>query len=175
MDVRIIAATNRNLEAMVREGRFRDDLFFRLNVFPLILPPLRERPEDLPLLADHFLRTYAAKNQPGRQGPGPGGAPGLPELSLAGEYPGTGKRHRTGGDRLPRGDLDPPGPAGRTCSRPAGPCRDETELELPELERQLISRTLEKVDGQRQAAAEILGISLDELDLKLRAYGLGKG
>ena len=63
MDVRIIAATNRNLEAMVREGRFRDDLFYRLNVFPIVLPPLRERLEDLPLLADHFLRTYSAKNR----------------------------------------------------------------------------------------------------------------
>jgi transcriptional regulator with GAF, ATPase, and Fis domain len=62
-DVRIIAATNRDLEAMVREGRFRDDLFFRLNVFPILLPSLKERPEDIPLLAQHFLEQYRQKNQ----------------------------------------------------------------------------------------------------------------
>ncbi len=62
VDARIIAATNANLEAMVRDGRFRDDLFYRLNVFAIVLPPLRERLDDLALLADHFLRTYGAKN-----------------------------------------------------------------------------------------------------------------
>ena len=65
VDVRIITATNRDLEKMVREGRFRDDLYYRLNVFQLVMPPLRERLEDLPVLADFFLKRYGERNRRG--------------------------------------------------------------------------------------------------------------
>jgi transcriptional regulator with PAS, ATPase and Fis domain len=63
VDARILAASNQNLERMVKEGRFRQDLFFRLNVFPLEIPPLRKRPEDIPLLVEHFLKKYSAKSK----------------------------------------------------------------------------------------------------------------
>ncbi len=62
VDVRVIAATNRDLQKLVAEGKFREDLYYRLNVIALEMPPLRERPSDIPLLAGHFLRKYAAEN-----------------------------------------------------------------------------------------------------------------
>ncbi len=172
-DVRIIAATNRDPEAMVREGRFRDDLFFRLNVFPITLPPLRKRLEDLPLLAQHFLERYRKKNQ--RQVKSL--APEVLEVFKRYPWPGNIRELENvmergviicQGDTLTLKDLPP---ALQQYGFRA-PSDEEAELRLPELERQLISRTLEKVAGRRRQAAEILGISLEELNLKIRSYGL---
>ncbi len=176
VDVRIIAATNRNLDAMVREGRFRDDLFYRLNVFPIVLPPLKERLEDVPLLAEHFLRHYRKKNhravqvlapevlQAFRSYPWPGNIRELENVIERGVIV-------CRGETLTLADLPENLQRAGQWALP----EEDMELELPELERQLIIRTLAKVDGQRRQAAEILGISLDELDLKIRSYGLEKG
>jgi two-component system response regulator HydG len=173
VDVRIITATNRDLETMVREGRFRDDLYYRLNVFPLVLPPLRDRLEDLPLLADFFLKKYGEKNrrrvislapealQAFRRYPWPGNIRELENVIERGVIVCQGQV-------LTLEDL-PLALQQRGGWLEAG---GETEPGLPELERQLISRTLERVAGQRRQAAEILGISLDELNLKIRSYGL---
>jgi transcriptional regulator with PAS, ATPase and Fis domain len=173
VDVRIITATNRDLEKMVREGQFRDDLYYRLNVFQLVLPPLRERLEDLPVLADFFLKRYGEKNRRGvitlapealqafRRYPWPGNIRELENVIERGVIV-------CQGNVLTREDL----PA---ALQPQGEwlaAGGEGEPGLPELERQLISRTLERVAGQRRQAAEILGISLDELNLKIRSYGL---
>ena len=174
VDVRIIAATNSNLEARVRDGRFRDDLFYRLNVFPIVLPPLRERLDDVALLADHFLRTYGAKNRRKINAMSP------EVLQAFQDYPWPGNIRELEnviergvivcvGDTLTLRDL----PEHLQQAGWAAPDH-LVEPELPEYERRLISRTLEKVDGQRQAAAEILGISLEELELRLRSYGVGK-
>ena len=173
VDVRIIAATNQDLEKMGREGRFRDDLYYRLNVFPLVLPPLRDRLEDLPVLADFFLKKYAEKNRRGvitlapetlqafRHYPWPGNIRELENIIERGVIV-------CQGDVLTLQNLPAAlQPRGEWLAAAA-----ETELGLPELERQLITRTLERVAGQRREAAEILGISLDELNLKIRSYGL---
>ncbi|MGB8993195.1 MAG: sigma-54 dependent transcriptional regulator [Desulfobaccales bacterium] len=174
-DVRIIAATNRDLENMVRQGRFRDDLYYRLNVFPLVLPPLRERLEDLAPLVDCFLKHFREKNR--RQVTSI--APAALELLRRYSWPGNIRELENVIERgvivcqekvLRPEDLPP---ALQQRSGWPGP-DEETEPDLPELERQLISRTLEKVAGQRQQAAEILGISLDELNLKIRSYRLGE-
>lgn len=174
VDVRLIAATNRDLEAMVREGKFRDDLFFRLNVFPIVLPLLRERLEDLPLLAREFLRVYAEKNH-------------RPVATLAPEveqvfhhYPWPGNIRELE-NVIERGVIICPGETLTLKDLPPGiqryglalPGEEYPEPNLAELERQLIRCTLEKVAGRRRQAAEILGISLDELNVKMRAYGLG--
>ena len=173
VDVRIITATNRELEKMVREGRFRDDLYYRLNVFQLVMPPLRERLEDLPGLADFFLKKYGEKNRRG-------------VITLAPEVLQAFRRYSWPGNIrelenvIERGVIVCQGKVLTLEDLPAGlqqlgswpVAGGETELGLPELERQLISRTLERVDGQRRQAAEILGISLDELNLKIRSYGL---
>ena len=97
VDVRIITATNRDLEKMVREGRFRDDLYYRLNVFPLVLPPLRERLEDLPVLADFFLKKYGEEEPAGGHYPGAGGAPGLPATTPGRETSGNWKTSSNAG------------------------------------------------------------------------------
>jgi transcriptional regulator with GAF, ATPase, and Fis domain len=173
VDVRIITATNRDLEKMVREGRFREDLFYRLNVFPVVLPPLRERQEDLPALAEFFLRKFGEKNR--REGIAL--APEVLEAFRRYPWPGNIRELENVMERaviVCQGNIItvenlPPALQQRGGFSDAG---EDKELELPELERQLITRTLDRVAGQRQQAAEILGISLDELNLKIRSYRL---
>jgi transcriptional regulator with PAS, ATPase and Fis domain len=173
VDVRIIAATNRDLEKMVREGRFRDDLYYRLNVFQVVLPPLRERLEDLPVLTDFFLKRYAKKNRREVITLAPEALRAFRGYSWPGNIRELENAIERGvivcqGDVLTREDL----PAALQPQGEWPAAGGEGEPGLPELERQLISRTLERVAGQRRQAAEILGISLDELNLKIRSYGL---
>jgi transcriptional regulator with GAF, ATPase, and Fis domain len=173
VDVRIITATNRDLEKMVREGRFREDLFYRLNVFPVVLPPLRERQEDLPALAEFFLRKFGEKNR--REGIAL--APEVLEAFRCYPWPGNIRELENvmeravivcQGNTITVENL-PPAFKQRCGFSGAG---EEKELEDLEYERKLISRTLERVAGQRRQAAEILGISMDELNFKIRSYGL---
>jgi two-component system NtrC family response regulator len=96
VDVRLIAATNRNLADMVAEGTFRGDLFYRLNVFPICLPPLRERPEDVPLLANHFLRQFAARADKPIQG----FSPEAMQMLLSHTWPGNVRELRNVIERI---------------------------------------------------------------------------
>ena len=151
VDVRVVAATNRDLEREVREGRFREDLFYRLNVIPIALPPLRARRTDIPLLVEHFLAKHG---EPGRTR---GIAPEALEALVVYSWPGNVRELESVVERtllLADGDvvrLDDLPPAVRMRSRAlAGGLPidiPEEGLDLDGLERSLILRALEKAGG----------------------------
>ena len=185
MDVRIIAATNRNLPEMVEQGRFREDLFYRLNVVPLHVPALRERAEDIPLLVDYFIKKAARAagcmtpllTQEAR------------ELLLRYSWPGNVRELANVLERavvMSNGVIDLPDVSGIAnpllTSTPrvekseeivvpfAGTLREMTHC----LEREIIIRTLKKHGGNRMRSAQALDISRRSLLYKLEEHGLGE-
>lgn len=176
LDVRLVAATNRNLEQMVREGKFREDLFFRLNVVRLTMPPLRDRTDDIPLLLAHFIRQFSEEN-------------GVPPLTLeAGalrtlqQYPWPGNIRelrnfcenavvlRRGGS-FTEYDLEakyraPADPAGApAAAAPAAP-----SLSVEDNEKRLLREALLKSRGNRTKAAELMGVSRRTLHRKIAQW-----
>ena len=119
VDVRVIAATNRDLKAEVAKGRFREDLYYRLNVITLEMPALRERPSDVPLLATFFLRKYAAENGKTLDGFTDEALTRLRGLRLAGQRPRAGERHRARRRPLHRGQDHAAPSCRRTCGPPS--------------------------------------------------------
>lgn len=182
VDVRVLAATNRDMRREVAEGRFREDLYFRLAVVPLIVPPLRERGEDIPLLAEHFLLQASA-----RLGKSPC-ALETAALDLLAHYhwPGNVRELEnlmTRASVLGRGDsisADQLRPWLIDCEGIELPAVSEPEttdgglsagMRLEDMERKLIEATLERYDGHRAKAAQALGIGIRTLSNKLREYG----
>jgi DNA-binding NtrC family response regulator len=171
VDVRVVAATNRDLEREVREGRFREDLFYRLNVIPIALPPLRERRTDIPLLVDHFLAKHG---EPGRTRKI---APDALEALVAYAWPGNVRELESVVERtllLADGDLVrlddlPPAVRMRTPTLAGGlPIEiPDAGLDLDELERSLILRALDKAGGNVTRAARLLGLSRRTLQYRL--------
>ena len=100
VDVRILASTNRDLQSLIREGQFREDLFYRLNVIPIVIPPLRQRTEDIIPLSRHFLTLYGVQAWQAPAEPLHGGSRGDPEARVAGKHQGAGERDRPGGHAL---------------------------------------------------------------------------
>jgi DNA-binding NtrC family response regulator len=173
IDVRVIATTNRPLATMVAEGKFRADLFFRLNVIPLSLPPLRERREDIPDLVNHFVRKFA----PGLRSNVLRFSPELMERLLAYEWPGNVRELE---NFVRRALVLAPGPvigleivpeAGFQTNDPSGE-GIEPGLTLRELERTLLEKTLDATGGNRTRAAGMLGVSLRTVRNKIREFGL---
>jgi two-component system response regulator AtoC len=175
VDVRLIAATNRDLKKMVDEGAFREDLFYRLNVVTVHLPPLRERPEDIPLLVQHFLKELAEENGKTLEGL----TPEAMSLLAAHPWPGNVRELRNVIESmvvLARGETltvrDVPA-ALREESRPRGGL-SAGPVSLDEAEKQMILRTLKACGDNRTRAAAQLGISRRTLHRKLNEYGLGR-
>jgi two-component system, NtrC family, response regulator AtoC len=175
VDARIVCTSNRNLEEAVESGQFRSDLFFRLNVIPIVLPPLRDRREDIIPLMDHFLARYAQEN--GRNIDGY--APETKDLFLRYHWPGNvrelqnaieravvlstervlGPEHFSLGEQAPKGSARRDGVAVAIGTTVA------------EMERELILKTLEYCSQNRTRAAEMLGISVRTLRNKIKEYG----
>jgi two-component system NtrC family response regulator len=175
VDVRLLAATHRNLEALVREGRFRDDLYYRINVVTITLPALRERREDLPPLIDHFLRVFAKKNGKSIRGL----TREAREALLRYDYPGNVRELENLIERavvLTRDDVIGLGDLPLTVeAQPAEPDGSGLVAAVEGLERRLIRDALAKADGTQTRAAELLGISERVLRYKLKKYGLSGG
>ncbi|HTR96582.1 MAG TPA: sigma-54 dependent transcriptional regulator [Candidatus Acidoferrales bacterium] len=172
VDVRIVAATNRPLEDMVRERTFREDLFFRLNVFPIVLPPLRDRPGDVPRLVEHFLRRQGAP-------PGKLGADALQSLESY-TFPGNVRELEHTLERaLILAGADPVGPEHLSFARPEQvgarawvPEIPEEGLSLEALERELIVKALERAGGNKSRAARLLGLTRRTLYSRMEKHGL---
>ena len=167
VDFRCIAATNKNLEDLVKAGTFRPDLYYRLKVFAIDLPPLRERREDIPLLADHFLKKFAtAMNKPL-----PTLAPQAVDLLLAHDWPGNVRELENAVERamvIGRGPEIQPADFPFQL-QPTQPVAGRT---LDEIERGHIERVLQETAGNLSRAARILDIDRTTLYNKLRRYGL---
>ena len=184
VDVRVVAATNKNLEKEVREGRFREDLFYRLNVIKIDVPPLRERPEDIPLLVTHFLNKYTRPNEPPKKM-----APEAMERLLAYRWPGNVRELEnaierasvtTVGDTIEPEKLPPRVTGIANEERP----RFEIDLKHPlphylkqateQIEKQYILKALEKSRGNVGRCAELCGLSRRSVSGKISQYEIDK-
>jgi transcriptional regulator with PAS, ATPase and Fis domain len=175
VEVRVIAATNRDLEAAYRAGTFRKDLYFRLNVVTVHIPPLRERRSDIPILVHHFLERYAP-------GENVQVTPAAMKNLLQYDWPGNVRelencvaRAMTLGDRhcIDVGDL-PPGICTESTGSGSGPT-DPSALSttaLAEMERMTILRVFDQARGDKALAGKMLGISRATLYRKLKRYNI---
>jgi two-component system response regulator HydG len=180
VDVRMVAATNRDLEEDVQAGRFREDLYYRLNVMHLAVPPLRERREDIPLLAQHFLQKYARRNRKAVKG----FAPLAMDMFLKYDWPGNVRELE---NAVERAVILAPGehvtekqlplaivrqhPDGERIPDAGLPTTDGTRT-LEAMEKEAIAATLAATDGNKSETARRLGISRKTLHNKLKAYGI---
>jgi DNA-binding NtrC family response regulator len=183
VDVRVLAATHRDLPELVRQGRFREDLYYRLNVVTLTLPPLRARPHDIPLLIDHFLRELA-----GRHGRGPVAVdPEAQRRLLAYDWPGNirelqnvleramllaeqdviGPEHLPPDVRAPRASLAVPAAAAAADPAVSSPLRS-----LDEIDRDHVLRVLGAMRGNRDETSRVLGISRRTLSRMILRWNL---
>ena len=174
IDLRVIAATNRDLRQMVADGKFQEDLFYRLNVIPIEIPPLRERREDIPALVEHFVRKHAQRT--GRR------VERIDEGVLAGlqqyDWPGNVRELE---NTIERAVVLSPGPVitsravsvlGGPAQQPAGLPSQKLRQNIEWVERETIRRALESAGGVKKDAAELMGISQRALSYYLAKYRL---
>jgi two-component system nitrogen regulation response regulator NtrX len=179
VDARVLAATNKDLQAEIRAGRFREDLYFRLNVIPIFVPPLRDRQEDIPLLADHFMAGFAREYGRRVKNFEPGAVTVLQHYS----WPGNVRELRNVverlmimvlGDSITSADLSFLDLSG--LPRPAASDAPAGRMTLHEardrFERDLILRTLAEQQGNMSRTADVLGVERSNLYRKMKAFGI---
>jgi DNA-binding NtrC family response regulator len=170
VDVRIIAATNLDLEKAVREGRFREDLYYRLNVIPIVLPPLRERRPDIPLLVEHFMKKYSGERPRSV-------SPKALNMLVEYDWPGNVRELESvieralllaESDEIQPGDLPAAVRAGISSRRGPLPLDiPDSGIDLEEVERSLVLKALEKTEGNVSRAARLLGLTRRTLQYRL--------
>jgi two-component system response regulator HydG len=178
VDVRVIAGANKELTQEIEKGRFREDLYYRLNVVTLVVPPLRDRQEDIPLLAQHFLGLFSEKNHKQIKGLSPQAMDRL----LKHDWPGNVRELMNTVERavvLSRSeyldDMDFPAVVKSASSgeqEAAGGQAGPSDFKLDEVEREAILKTLASADGNKSEAARRLGITRKTLHKKLKKYGM---
>jgi two-component system response regulator HydG len=167
LDLRLVTATNRDLAAHVQDGRFREDLYYRLAVIPIRLPALRERPEDVPLLAEHFLRDAATRLGKALIGFTEDALAWLQEQ----RWPGNVRELENVIERAAVLAAGPAVTVGNLRTEfNVAPAAASLRPTLEELERQYIRRVLDEVKGDKQAAAKILGVSVRTLQRKEKQF-----
>jgi two-component system, NtrC family, response regulator PilR len=182
VDVRVVAATNRDLEAEVASGGFRQDLYYRLNVIQVHVPPLRQRREDIPLLVEHFVRRYAAELGKRMTGIAPDALAAL----AAYDFPGNVRELENIVERavtleptalIQRASLPDLGRAGGPVSAPVElpPSGIDLDRILADLEREMVQRALKQSGGVRKDAARLLGITFRSLRYRLVKLGIAGG
>ncbi len=178
IDVRIVTATNRNLEQEVEEGRFREDLFYRLRVFPIVLPPLRERREDIPLLAAHFLEKYTREYCKQIDGI----SQAARELLTTFSWPGNVRELENemqriviqvdqGGFVLPE-HVSPRIRQIETLLNKIGPKKGTLKEMMGQVERWILAEALREHGNNKSATAKSIGITREGLHKKLNKYGM---
>jgi DNA-binding NtrC family response regulator len=173
LDIRIIASSNRDLKEAIKEGDFREDLYYRLSVVPIKLPPLRERTGDVPLLVDHFLKLHSQKRN-GRQR---SVSKRALEMLSAYSWPGNVRELEHTIERiliLEDCEVIEPEHLPAFISQRQGEFQvfSEESFSLEELEKRYIQFILRRTKGKRQEAARILGINRKTLTSKIKKYGL---
>ncbi len=176
VNTRVIAATNKNLEEEIKNGNFREDLYYRINVVNLNVPPVRERHDDIPLLADFFLKKYTEKNRRHIKG----FSPHAMDMLIRYSWPGNVRELENVVERaviLARSEMITPAEYPDTFKEIEVPdTKTNVDLSpgrsLKEVEKEMIIRTLEETGGNRTHTADILGISRRTLQHKLKEYGI---
>jgi transcriptional regulator with GAF, ATPase, and Fis domain len=178
--VRVIAATNRDLDEHVRAGRFREDLFYRLNVLPVEMPPLRDRRDDVALLAQHFIETFSREFKRPVRGLGQTAEAALRSYG----WPGNVRELRNLVERavlLSEGDLLQPADFDSLDAARRRPPTSHGDFELPAqgvnleaVERSLVVQALERSNGNQTHAATLLGLHRDQIRYRIEKFGLKK-